>query len=81
MDSGLNAVTTMTMVLADSREDSHLQAILKFHHPISLGYKAYHRLPVKDTVCVLLFFVVIMQHLLHTLSPKKLCKFYLQSQF
>ena len=31
---------------AASREDSRPQAILKFHRPSSLDYRAYHGLPI-----------------------------------
>jgi len=31
------------------------QAILKFHHPSSLDYRAHHRLPVEHTLMVMIF--------------------------
>ena len=34
-----------------SKEDSHPQAILKFHRPSSLNYRAQHGLPVRD-ICI-----------------------------
>ena len=39
---------------AASKEDFHIQAILKFHPPSSLDYRAHHGLPVRPAV----YFVV-----------------------
>ena len=36
---------------AASKEDSRPQAILKFHRPSSLDYRARHRLPVNEKCC------------------------------
>ena len=42
IDSELSTVTIMA--LGTPLEDSCSQVIRKFHHPISLDYRAYHRL-------------------------------------
>ena len=44
IDSRIGAATTRAP--AASKVDSHPQAILKFHHSISLDYRAHHGLPV-----------------------------------
>ena len=45
-----------TRAPAASKVDSHPQAILKFHRPSSLDYRARHRLPVQKVGILSLIF-------------------------